>query len=230
VNLHVLHDARTLARLAGGTAPACHALACRLGAPDQVAAAWVEGNPLSPDWLALAELPAPRMLCWSGTLAPEPFGTHPANWLRPGRTALDQFVRAATPALESQGLALCLRPHARHVLSDAQGCLRFLTDHAGLPVQVALSPADMLTADMLSELPEHLSRLFGSLGTRAALLLLQDVRASADPEAPLESVPLGQGSLPRDLVLDLLARHVPAETPVVLSARALPDQLAWLTG
>ncbi len=228
MNLHVLHDARTLARLAGGTAPACDALACRLGTPDQVAAAWVDGNPLAPGWMAITEVPAPRLLCWSGTLAPEPFELHPANWLRPGRAALDALVQSAAPALESRGLALCLRPHARHVLSDAQGCLRFLTDHAGLPVQVALSPADMLTADMLPELPEHLHRIFTGLGPRAALLLLQDVQLSAGDDAPLQAVPLGQGLLPRDLVLDLLGRHVPPETPVVLSPTGLADQLAWL--
>lgn len=227
MNLHVLHDARTLARLAGATAPACDALACRLGEPNRVAAAWMEGNPLAPGWLACAEVPAPRLLCWSGSLAEDAFEVHPANWMRPGRAALDAFVASAAPALEAQGRSLCLRPHLRQVLSDAQGCLRFLVDHAGLPVQVALAPADMIAGAMLRDLPDHLERLFASLGPRASLVLLEDV-GPADEDAPPNPVPLGQGCLPRDLVRELLSRHVPAETPVVLRPAGLPDQLVWL--
>lgn len=227
MDLHVLHEARSLARLTGRTPPACDALACRLGSPDRVAAAWVEGNPLRGDWLAWAEVPASRLMCWSGSLAEDPFGVHPANWLRPGRAALDAFVTTATPVMEARGLSLCLRPHTRHVLGDAQGCLRFLADHAGLPVQVAMSPADMLAGDMLGDLPEHLLRMFASLGPRAALLLLEDIRPAAEGDLP-ERVPLGQGVLPRELVLDLLRAHVPPETPVVVRPQSLAEQLAWL--
>ena len=222
-----MHDARTLARLAGATAPACDALACRLGEPNRVAAAWMEGNPLAPGWLACAEVPAPRLFCWSGSLADEPFASHPANWMRPGRAALDALVNAASPALEAQGRSLCLRPHLRQVLSDAQGCLRFLTDHAGLPVQVALCPADMIAAQMLRDLPDHLERLFASLGPRAALVLLEDIGPAGEDDPP-NPVPLGKGALPRDLVRELIARHVPAETPIVLRPAELADQLAWL--
>ena len=227
MNLHVLHDARTLARLAGGTAPACDALACRLGAADQVAAAWVDGNPLQPGWLASLEVPAPRLLCWSGSLAEDAFSPHPANWMRPGRAALDAFVARSAAAMEARGVALCLRPHARQVLSDAQGCLRFLTDHAGLPVQVALAPADMLTVDMLPELAEHLQRMFTALGPRAAVVLLEDVRPATEGDLT-DRMPLGQGLFPRELVHALLRDHVPPETPVVIRPRGLPEQLAWL--
>ncbi len=227
MNLHVLHDARALARLAGATPPPCDALACRLGAPDRVAAAWLDGNPLSPGWMAIAEVPAPRLLCWSGSLSEDPFAVHPPNWMRPGRSALDALVTAAAPALEAEGRALCLRPHARQVLSDAQGCLRFLSDHAGLPVQVALSPADMITADMRADLTDHLDRLFGALGPRAALVLLQDV-GEPDPDGSPRAVPLGQGVLPREHLRKLLEAHVPSETPVVLCPGDLPAQLAWL--
>ena len=227
MNLHVLHDARALARLAGATPPACDALACRLGSPDRVAAAWIDGNPLAPGWVADADVPAPRLLCFSGSLAQNAFEVHPPNWMRPGRAALDALVMASAPALEAQGRSLCLRPHARQVLSDAQGCLRFLADHAGLPVQVALSPADMITAGMLADLPDHLERMFGALGPRAALVLLQDVGACAEDDAP-QPVALGSGALPRDLVRRLIESHVPAGTPIVLGPGPLEPQLAWL--
>jgi hypothetical protein len=41
-------------------------------------------------------------------------------------------------------------------------------------------------------------------------------------------VPLGQGVLPRAVVRDLLERHVPAETPIVLMPEAIDAQRAWL--
>lgn len=227
MNLHVLHDARTMAKLAGATPPACDALACRLGQPDRVAAAWVEGNPLAPGWLAAADGPGPRLLCWSGSLAGELFDSHPHNWMRPGRAALDALVTQAAPALERQGRSLCLRPHLRHVLSDAQGCLRFLADHAGLPVQVALAPADMIGPDMLRDLPEHLERLFASLGPRAAVVLLEDIGEMPEDGLP-EPCALGQGRMPRELLRRLLTEHVPAGTPVILQPRRLDEQLAWL--
>jgi hypothetical protein len=148
VNLHVMHDAKTLARLSGATPPACDALACQLGRPDRVAAAWIEGNPLQAGWLASLDAPAPRLLCWSGSLADEPFATHPANWMRPGR---------------------------------------------------------------------------------AALVLLQDLGPTTDDDL-LTPVPLGQGVLPAELVRDLIRKHVPAETPLVLQPQDLAAQTAWLQG
>ena len=227
MNLHVLHDARTLARLAGATAPACDALACRLGEPNRVAAAWMEGNPLAPGWLACAEVPAPRLLCWSGSLADDPIAVQPGNWMRPGRAALDAFVSRTAPVLERQSRTLCLRPHLRQVLSDAQGCLRFLADHAGVPVQLALSPADMIGPGMLRDLPDHLERLFGALGPRAAVVLLEDLGAMEEDDPP-RPCPLGEGPLPRELVLRLIEAHVPPETPVLLRPQRLEAQLAWL--
>ena len=222
-----MHDARALAKLAGASPPACDALACRLGAPDRVAAAFIDGNPLAAGWVADADVPAPRLLCYSGSLATDAFAVHPPNWMRAGRAALDALVMASAPALEAQGRSLCLRPHVRHVLSDAQGCLRFLSDHAGLPVQVALSPAEMITGSMQQDLADHLERLFGALGPRAALVLLQDVGACGEDDPPTP-VALGQGTLPRDLVLRLIRSHVPADTPIVLGPGPLAAQLAWL--
>jgi hypothetical protein len=227
VNLHVMHAARTIASITGVTEPPCQALACRLGAPDQVAAAWTPDNPLEPGWLGCTDVPAPRLLCWSGSLAPDPFTVHPPNWMRPGRAALDALMRAVAPGLEAAGRSLCLRPHVRHVLSDPQGCLRFLGDHAGLPVQVAISPSDMLTPEMLGDLPEHLTRIFASMGPRAALVLLQDV-GEPDGQDLLAPVPLGKGRLPRDLVRSLLAEHVHPETPVVIWPTDVAGQLTWL--
>jgi len=229
MNLHVMHDAKTVAHLTHCTPPACDALICRLGQPDHVAAAWLYGNPLQENWLACTEIPAPRLLCWSGSLAAETFAVHPPNWMRPGREALDAFVANATPPLAAQGRSLCLRPHLRHVLSDAQGCLRFLTDHAGMSVQIALSPAELISSEMMRDLPEHLERIFTALAARAALVLLHDIGGFDHNDLPL-FVPLGQGILPADVLRGLIREHVPAETPIALQPQQLPAQLAWLQG
>jgi hypothetical protein len=96
-----------------------------------------------------------------------------------------------------------------------------------MPVQIALSPADMIGADMLRDLPEHLERLFATLGPRAAVVLLEDIGPMTEDDPP-NTCPLGQGALPRDLVRRLLAEHVPAGTPVIVGHRELAAQRAWL--
>jgi hypothetical protein len=96
-----------------------------------------------------------------------------------------------------------------------------------MPVQIVLSPADVISADMLRDLPEHLERLFASLGPRAAVVLLEDIGPMSEDDPP-RPCPLGQGALPRDLVRRLLAEHVPEATPVIVGHRDLDAQLAWL--
>jgi hypothetical protein len=226
VNLHVLHDARALAALTGRTPLPCDGIVSRLGQADSIAAAWIDGNPLDAAFLAEIDQVAPRLLMYSGTLAAELFAEDPRTWLRPGRAALDEFARRTAPPLRSARRTICFRPHARHVLSDPQSALQFLRDHADAPFEVALAPADMLTAAMLPTAEDHLRRMFESLGPRAAVVILHDARPRDDGRC--EAAPLGEGVLPRDLTLELLRRHVPAETPVVLRPQNLDRQLAWL--
>ncbi len=216
-----------MASLAKATAPACDGLVCKLGEPDRVAAAWIDGNPLHPTWVATVETPSSRLWCWSGTLAEEPFAIHPPNWMSPGRSSLDAFVQAATTTLRNSAQALCLRPHHRHVLSDVPGCMRLLRENAGIGLHISLAPADLISPDMVKDLPDHLERIFSTLGPRAAIVLLQDL-GPIDQHNLLAPVALGDGILPRDQVLQLIKDHVPAETPIVVMPQRLPEQLAWL--
>lgn len=181
-------------------------------------AAVAAGNPLAPDWALPPAPPASLAVMWSGSLAGDLRSPHPANWMPAGRTALDDLCRR----LGGAG-CVCLRPHARHVLSDVPSCRRFLADHGGRGFGVALSPATMLEPSMLATAEDHLGRLFEGLGGACALLFLQDVVVDAAADA-CRPVPLGEGVLPLPVLVDLAARHVPAHVPVVLEGPRLDEQ------
>jgi hypothetical protein len=160
------------------------------------------------------------------------------TWLRPGREKFEQFCNELAPQLKAHERTICFQPHSRHVLSDVQSCINFLRDleaHklAGVGglggFEIALSPATMFEPSMLRDVDDHLHRMFETLGERCAMVFLGDVKLhDHDDEPYCEAVPLGEGSFPRDVVLDLLARFVPQGTPVVLQSRSIASQLEWL--
>ena len=226
VNIHVLHDCRALANLTGQTQLPCDGIVTRLGQANDIAAAWIDGNPLSDNFIADVDQVSPRLLMYSGTLSSSLFGEDPRTWLKPGRAALDAFADRVLPTLQTTKRTICFRLHARHVLSDPQGALRFMLDHAQQPFEIALSPADMITPDMVGTIDDHLRRMFESLAPRAAMVFLNDIRLNAAGQA--RSVALGDGILPQELVLSLIREHVPANTPVVLPPHKLEQQLKWL--
>lgn len=227
MKLYVLRDRQTLAAITAEP-PACDGVLMRFGQPDDVLASFLDANPLGDGWLYDTDLPGSRVLGWSGTLGEKLFQQHPATWLRPGHEALTRFCDEIAPQLEAAGVTLCLRPHARHVLSDPQSCLHFLREHAGQPFEIALAPAEFLEANMLDRAEDHLTRAFEALGSQAAMVLLQDVKASGASD-DVEFVPLGEGVLSRDLIHDLMQAYVPAETPIALTiADDLESQRAWL--
>jgi len=238
-----LHDARTLARLAGASAPpACDLVAAPLDAPGAPLGAFVGGNPLDGHWAVDAELPGAWVIAWSGTLGASTFEGTPANWMR-GPKALDTLCDALAPQLERHGKRLVLVPHARHVLSDARSALTWWCERVipgadpnlvrrssggPRPFGLALDPAAMLEPSMLEDVEDHMHSLFASFGPRIDVLILRDARV--DPDDPESLVPcaLGEGVLPRDRVRALLAEHVPEDTPVAVPGAGLDRALAWL--
>jgi hypothetical protein len=108
-----LHDARTLAALAGAAAPpACDLVAAPLDSPGTPLGAFVGGNPLAEHWAVDAELPGEWILAWSGTLGGSPFEGTPANWMR-GPARLNEFCTDLAPQLARHGKRLVLVPHPR---------------------------------------------------------------------------------------------------------------------
>jgi hypothetical protein len=230
VKLYVHHDAKTLARLVGAEQPGCDGLFVGHGAhAGTVLAAFADGNPLADDWMLDLELPGSSVVCWSGTLADTLFGDDPATWMRSGHDAFRAFCDAAAPTLVARGRRLAFRPHARHVLSDVQGCLNLVRERAGQPFGLAVGPGDLLLRSMLGDIEDHLVRSITTLAPRAAMFLLHDVRPAEDRDDDLlVPVPLGSGVLPRDLVRSLLAEHAPPDLPVVLLPQELDRQREWL--
>ena len=235
MRLHALHDAATVARLAGADLPSCETMALDTDDPSHVLFSFVGGNPLGPGWLIDLDLPGDRIACWSGTLDHdsvadgELFSAHPHNWMSPGTEALDSFLDEMIPGLERHERTLCLIPHARHVLSDVQGSINLIRARGRTPIEIALAPVAMLTASMLETLEEHLERAFETLSEHAPFLYLHD--AVIDEERDLLiPVPLGSGILDRTIMQEAIRRHWPEEKPVVIPAGDLPEQTEWLLG
>jgi hypothetical protein len=238
-----LHDSRTLAALAGAPAPhACELVAAPLGSPGAPLGAFVGGNPLDGTWAVDAELPGGWVLAWSGTLGESLFEGGPANWMR-GPAALDAVCDELAPQLARHGKRLVLVPHARHVLSDARSALTWWCERV-IPGQdpnvvrrspegarsfgLALDPAALLEPSMVPDVEDHVQSLLSSFGPRIDLLVLRDARADpGDPES-LTPCSLGDGVLPRDRVLELVAKHVPESTPIAVPGASLDRALAWL--
>ena len=211
----------------GGARPAGTGVVHRVDDPADRLAAVQWANPLQAGWSPDLASGASRILTWSGTLGPTLFASHPPNWLTPGHEALDEACGRWGPVLRRVDARLCLRPHARHVLSDHQSCLSFLQRHEGEPFDVALAPASLLERGMLSDAEDHLTRAFQTLGGRCPMVLLHDLGETCDDEPP-PPVPLGDGLLPRAVIVDLLRRHVEPATPIVLIDEKIPQQLQWL--
>jgi len=233
VRVYAIHDARTVARIAGADPPTCESLALSVEDPSKVLFSFMGGNPLASNWLAELDLPGDRITCWSGSLAPEAidddglFTADPRNWMSPGTEALDAFLDGVVQPLERSGRTLCLLPHARHVLSDVQGSINLVRSRAGQPVEVALAPIALLTPSMLEALEDHLERSFDTLSEHAPFLLLHDAIIDTEEER-LIPAPLGSGIIEKDILLSMIERHWPTEKPVVLLAENLPAQLEWL--
>ena len=109
VNIHVLHDCRVLANLTGQTQLPCDGIVSRLGQANDIAAAWIDGNPLSENFVADVDQVSSRLLMYSGTLSSSLFGEDPRTWLKPGRVALDAFVDRVLPTLQNANRTLCFR-------------------------------------------------------------------------------------------------------------------------
>lgn len=230
VNIHVEYEANVLVAMGLAADPACDGVILKLGAPDEVLASTNRGNPLDGTWLADLTCPGNLIVSWSGTLAATLFESHPMTWLRSGREAFARFLGEIAPQLESSGKRLCFQPHCRHVLCDPQSCVVLGREQEG-PIGFALSPADMLEPVMIPDLEDHLTRAFEMLGEQCDMVILNDVivrEGDSEDGGSCESVPLGQGVMPREHVLQLIDACVPSETPIVVSARRIEDQLQWL--
>ncbi len=184
--------------------------------------ALLDANPLRAPGLSLPDLPAAPScpVVWSGSLADDPFARDLATWGPRGWSALNDWCDAIAPPLAAAGRRVLLRPHARHVLSDVQRCLRFLDQRAGAPFALALEPAALFEPTMLSHADDHLTRIVSFLAPRAEVIILSDAALSPatpdDESAPVRRPPLGQGALNEPLLRALLNEHLSPGVPIML--------------
>lgn len=178
---------------------------------------------------------ASRLILWSGWFGrpadpvrgrfPRDFRTWtPAAW-----EALDAACDGLLPALAERGIELCLRPHARHVLSDPQACLSFLRKHEG--VRLLLDPASFMTGSMLDRAEDHVARMFEALGDHpavAGVVLANVLRNDPDDEDSLGPAPLHRGLIEPRLLVNACRTHCPPGLHCALPEAEFDAQAAML--
>jgi hypothetical protein len=184
-----------------------------------------------------APLPAPRLVMWSGWFgAGEPLrGSFPRDfrtWTPRGWAGLARACDGLLPALTSAGMHLWVRPHARHVLADAQSCVSFLKEREGQPVRLLLDPAGLLTGSMLGLAEEHLGRIFGALGGHAGTgaALLSNLERAPGEEELLVPAPLHRGLIDPSVILSAWRAHGDPALPCVLLDTEFEPQAALVAG
>jgi len=190
-------------------------------------AAVARDNPLALESAEAARaLPeAPAVVSWSGGLGDGLFERDPRTWLPSGRAALEAWLDAALPEIERRGGRLLLRPHARHVVSDAHTAVSLLDARSGAPLGLALDPAGLLEATMLGNLDDHLVRTLELAGPRAEVILLRSVQAPEDEERPLPAAALGEGLIDPARLGELVREHARADAVVAAEGEDAGAQL-----
>lgn len=158
--------------------------------------------------------PATVLATWSGSYAQLDggglFDDDPRTWGPKGWTALEDSVRALCDA-RSGGGHLCLRPHARHVLSDPIGCRRLLEAEWAAEVELLYDPFSMLAESMLASgvktVADHVRRMYEEI-----------VRFPADRLAGVCALPKNPiAGVSESWVAELETAWIPPGVPRVLT-------------
>ena len=159
------------------------------------------------------------------------------TWTATGWEAFNALLPPLEEEAVATGRSLWLRPHARHVLSDAQGTLSAVRSLGeASPVGLLLDPAGMLTASMLDAAEDHLNRIAEALlehpRTAAVVITgaeLVEVAGGGGAGSPeLRPVPVHHGALPAQSLRDIAHAAAEAGKPLVLLGSELDEQRAAL--
>lgn len=186
--------------------------------------------------------PNQTLIVWSGWFdqdaLPESgvFHHDPRTWTAPGWETLEARLAQILPAFEAADARLLLRPHVRHVISDAPAIRRILGKFETPALGVLLEPAAMLTAGMADDAKDHLTRILEALARheRVAAILLtgaeRPARGETDPEHDdiLVPAPLTRGSIDYHDLLAVLKDHGPFTRPLAIYDEDVPAQLDML--
>lgn len=186
--------------------------------------------------------PDQTLISWSGWFdddaAPESgvFHHDPRTWTAQGWETLEARLAEILPKFEAASARLLLRPHVRHVISDAPSVRRILGKFETPALGILFEPAAMLTAGMASDAGDHLTRLLEALAhhERVAAVLLTGAERPALGEANPEHddilvpAPLTRGSLDYHDLLAVLKNYGPFTRPLALYDEDVPAQLDML--
>jgi sugar phosphate isomerase/epimerase len=187
-------------------------------------------------------IPDQTLIVWSGWFDdqadPESgvFHHDPRTWTAQGWEALEARLAEILPKFEAANARLLLRPHVRHVISDAPSVRRILGKFDSPALGILLEPAAMLTACMADDARDHLTRLLEALAhhERVAAVLLtgaeRPARGEADPEHDniLVPAPLTRGTLDYHDLLAVLRDYGPFTRPLAIYDEDLPAQIDML--
>lgn len=156
--------------------------------------------------------PATTLATWSGSYAELEggglFEDDPRTWGPKGWAALESAVKA----LRDANVRLCLRPHARHVVSDPIGCRRLLEAEWAANLELLYDPWSMLAESMLTSgdktVADHVRRMYEEI-VRFPPERLAGVCAL--PKHPIAGVA-------ESWVAELEAAWIPPGVPRVLTA------------
>ncbi len=191
---------------------------------------------------ALSPQPDQTTIVWSGWFDDEAdpesgvFHHDPRTWTALGWETLEARLAEILPKFEAANARLLLRPHVRHVISDAPSVRRILGKFETPVLGILFEPAAMLTAGMADDARDHLTRLLEALAhhERVAAILLtgaeRPARGDADPEHDdiLVPAPLTRGSLDYHDLLAVLKDFGLFERPLALYDEDVPAQLDML--
>ena len=156
------------------------------------------------------------LVCWSGWLTEDAdpaagwFGLDPQIW---GPKAWERFTGALRVA-DERGIDLLVRPHVRHVLSDASRCQRLAMESTS--ARVVGEPLALLARSMLADGEEHIARIKAALrhGSGPGAWLIsgaEPVRADADLLRPCA---LQESATPVDQLLEDVGQA--GQAPVIV--------------
>ena len=182
--------------------------------------------------------PGQTVVAWSGWFDQQArpqsgvFHHDPRTWLAEGWETLQARLGPIVQAFEAAQARLLLRPHVRHVVSDAPSVRRALAMFDSPALGVLLEPAAMLTAAMADDARDHLTRILDALAGNPrvqAILLTGAERPALGEPTPehddlLVPAPLTRGCIDYHDLIALLRDHGPFDRELVLYDEDIPAQ------
>lgn len=174
--------------------------------------------------------PGQTVVAWTGWFdqdaQPESgvFHHDPRTWSAQGWQTLEARLAEILPTFQAKGARLLLRPHVRHVISDAPTIRRLLAAFESETLGIFFEPAALLTAGMTDDARDHLTRLLEAFwgNPRIAAYFLTGAErpalGEADPEHDdlLVPAPMTRGAIDYHDLLAVLQERGPFPWPLVV--------------